>query len=96
MGSVNTRDSFSRHFNRAMDKLGHKKTIKIIMILLMMFCFAYCRDNIIGTETNPNEFWTCVIINIKCNPATNIQTTTERCTNPFGDERLNYYTIECP
>ena len=36
MGGVNTRDSFSRYFIRAMDKLGRKKTIKALMILLLL------------------------------------------------------------
>jgi len=70
--------------------------IRYFVILVIMFCFVYCRENITGIETNPNEFWTCVVINIKCNPKTNIQTVTERCISFSGEERLNYYTTECP
>jgi len=65
----------------------------LLLLLLFLVC---CRENFVSSDTNPNEFWACEIINIKCNPKTNIQTTTEKCTNAFGDVRFNYYTIECP
>ena len=59
----------------------------------MLFLLS-CRGNI--NEVEPNGFWTCIIINIKCNPATGIQTTTKRCTNALGQERYSFETQQCP
>ncbi len=33
------------------------------MLLVLMFCFVCCRENIIGTDNDPNELLTCEIIN---------------------------------